>query len=91
MTRSSFSSWTRQAVVVTAMLCVGAAAQAQKVRFSTSAGDIVVELDADKAPKTVENLTFCACAAAPTHSIAVTTTAWRAHELNDERVIERLL
>jgi peptidyl-prolyl cis-trans isomerase A (cyclophilin A) len=37
------------------MLCVGAAAQAQKVRFSTSAGDIVVELDADKAPKTVEN------------------------------------
>jgi len=55
MTRSSFSSWTRQAVVVTAMLCVGAAAQAQKVRFSTSAGDIVVELDADKAPKTVEN------------------------------------
>ena len=55
MTRSSFSSWARQAVVVTAMLCVGAAAQAQKVRFSTSAGDIVVELDADKAPKTVEN------------------------------------
>jgi len=55
MTRSSFSSWARQAVVVTAMLCVGAAAQAQKVKFSTSAGDIVVELDADKAPKTVEN------------------------------------
>ena len=55
MTRSSFSSWARQAVVVTAMLCVGAAAQAQKVKFSTSAGDIVVELDAAKAPKTVEN------------------------------------
>ena len=55
MTRSSFSSWARRAVVVTAMLCVGAAAQAQKVKFSTSAGDIVVELDADKAPKTVEN------------------------------------
>jgi len=55
MTRSSFSSWARKAVVVTAMLCVRAAAQAQKVRFSTSAGDIVVELDADKAPKTVEN------------------------------------
>ena len=57
MTRSSFNSWARQAVVVTALLCVGAAAQAQtqKVKFSTSAGDIVVELDAAKAPKTVEN------------------------------------
>lgn len=30
-------------------------AQAQKVRFATSAGDIVVELDAAKAPKTVAN------------------------------------
>src|SRR5882757_10457979 len=38
-----------------ALLCVGAAAYAQKVKFSTSAGDILVELDADKAPKTVEN------------------------------------
>ena len=28
---------------------------AQKVRLATSAGDIVVELDADKAPKTVAN------------------------------------
>jgi peptidyl-prolyl cis-trans isomerase A (cyclophilin A) len=32
-----------------------AAAQAQKVRLATSAGDIVVELDAAKAPKTVAN------------------------------------
>jgi peptidyl-prolyl cis-trans isomerase A (cyclophilin A) len=57
MTCSSFSSWARRAVVVSALLCLGAAAQAQaqKVKFSTSAGDIVVELDADKAPKTVEN------------------------------------
>ena len=57
MTRSSFSSWARGAVVVGALLCIGAAAQAQvqKVKFSTSAGDIVVELDAAKAPKTVEN------------------------------------
>ena len=55
MTRSSFSSWARQAFVITALLCVGAAAQAQKIKFSTSAGDIVVELDAAKAPKTVEN------------------------------------
>ncbi len=31
------------------------AAQAQKVRLATSAGDIVVELDAAKAPKTVDN------------------------------------
>ena len=30
-------------------------AWAQKVRLATSQGDIVVELDADKAPKTVEN------------------------------------
>jgi peptidyl-prolyl cis-trans isomerase A (cyclophilin A) len=28
---------------------------AQKVRLATSAGDIVIELDADKAPKTVDN------------------------------------
>ncbi len=32
-----------------------AAAQAQTVKLSTSAGDIVVELDAAKAPKTVAN------------------------------------
>ena len=32
-----------------------AAAQAQKVKFATSVGDIVVELDAAKAPKTVAN------------------------------------
>jgi peptidyl-prolyl cis-trans isomerase A (cyclophilin A) len=32
-----------------------ASALAQKVRLATSQGDIVVELDADKAPKTVEN------------------------------------
>ena len=32
-----------------------AAAWAQKVRLSTTLGDIVVELDAAKAPKTVEN------------------------------------
>ena len=38
-----------------AMLCTAFAAYAQKVKFATSAGDIVVELDAAKAPKTVEN------------------------------------
>ena len=39
-------------------LCValaGAPALAQKVRLATSQGDIVVELDKGKAPKTVEN------------------------------------
>lgn len=37
-------------------LCLGAApAWAQKVRLATSAGDIVIELDAAKAPKTVDN------------------------------------
>ena len=42
-----------------AIAVLGAAAAlpawAQKVRFVTSAGDIVVELDAAKAPKTVDN------------------------------------
>jgi peptidyl-prolyl cis-trans isomerase A (cyclophilin A) len=38
-----------------AVLCVSLAAHAQKVKLATSAGDIVVELDAEKAPKTVAN------------------------------------
>jgi peptidyl-prolyl cis-trans isomerase A (cyclophilin A) len=33
----------------------GPSAYAQKVRLATSVGDIVVELDAEKAPKTVDN------------------------------------
>ncbi len=37
-----------------ALLCA-APAWAQKVRLATSAGDIVIELDAAKAPKTVDN------------------------------------
>ncbi|MBC8058650.1 MAG: peptidyl-prolyl cis-trans isomerase [Rhizobiales bacterium] len=37
-------------------LCVSASAYAQqKVKLATSAGDIVIELDAAKAPKTVDN------------------------------------
>jgi len=36
-------------------LAAAPAALAQKVRFATSMGDIVVELDAAKAPKTVDN------------------------------------
>src|SRR5512139_3749485 len=40
-----------------ASIALGAslAAHAQKVRLATSMGDIVVELDAAKAPKTVDN------------------------------------
>jgi peptidyl-prolyl cis-trans isomerase A (cyclophilin A) len=42
-----------------AATCIGLsmslAAHAQKVKLATSAGDIVVELDAAKAPKTVDN------------------------------------
>lgn len=43
--------------LVTALLCLALAgpALAQKVRLATSAGDIVVELDREKAPKTVDN------------------------------------
>ena len=43
-------------VAATALaLCLSTAAQAQKVKLATSAGDIVVQLDAAKAPKSVEN------------------------------------
>jgi peptidyl-prolyl cis-trans isomerase A (cyclophilin A) len=53
MTRP-FSWW--PAVAATALaLCCSSAAQAQKVKLATSAGDIVVQLDAAKAPKSVEN------------------------------------
>ena len=46
------------ALVATAFLSVAGTAQAQtapQVKFSTSAGDFVVEVYPDKAPKTVEN------------------------------------
>ena len=38
-----------------ALLASGASAWAQKVRLATSVGDIVLELDAEKAPKTTAN------------------------------------
>ena len=41
--------------IAAALLLGTAAAYAQKVKLATSAGDIVIELDAAKAPKTVEN------------------------------------
>ena len=55
----SISRWTRRAAIIASMtaatLFATTAAQAQKVKLATSAGDIVIELDAAKAPKTVEN------------------------------------
>jgi len=42
-------------LLVLASLTIGAPALAQKVRLATSEGDIVLELDAAKAPKTVDN------------------------------------
>jgi peptidyl-prolyl cis-trans isomerase A (cyclophilin A) len=53
MKRQSFR-WPAGAAAVLA-LCLAGAAQAQKVKLATSAGDIVVQLDAAKAPKSVEN------------------------------------
>ena len=54
----SISRSSRAAIIASmtaATLFASAAAQAQKVKLATSAGDIVIELDAAKAPKTVEN------------------------------------
>lgn len=41
--------------LVAALACGTAGAWAQKVKLATSLGDITVELDAEKAPKTVDN------------------------------------
>jgi peptidyl-prolyl cis-trans isomerase A (cyclophilin A) len=51
MTRSSYH-WIGALALA---LLTPLAAQAQKVKLATSQGDIVLELDAAKAPKTVEN------------------------------------
>jgi peptidyl-prolyl cis-trans isomerase A (cyclophilin A) len=49
----------RKALILVSMLGLASAGWAQpdapRVKFATSAGDIVVELESDKAPKTVEN------------------------------------
>ncbi|MEK8050707.1 peptidylprolyl isomerase [Ideonella sp. DXS22W] len=45
----------RLTLALAAALTLTAPAFAQKVRLATSMGDIVLELDADKAPKTVAN------------------------------------
>ena len=47
-------AWPRAAAMIL-VLGMGMSAHAQKVKLATSAGDIVVELDAAKAPKSVEN------------------------------------
>jgi peptidyl-prolyl cis-trans isomerase A (cyclophilin A) len=44
-----------RAALAALVLCFAAAAWAQKVKFETSAGTIVIELDAARAPKTVDN------------------------------------
>lgn len=49
-----FLRWPALAAVVLT-LCTSLAAHAQKVKLATTAGDIVIELDAAKAPKTVDN------------------------------------
>jgi len=51
----SFVSRLFTATVAAIALCASGAALAQKVKLATSAGDIVVELDAAKAPKSVAN------------------------------------
>ena len=51
----SFVSRLFTAAVAAIALCASGTALAQKVRLATSAGDIVVELDAAKAPKSVAN------------------------------------
>jgi peptidyl-prolyl cis-trans isomerase A (cyclophilin A) len=47
--------WVARVAFACAICCVGAAAHAQKARLVTSVGDIVVELDPVKAPKSVDN------------------------------------
>jgi peptidyl-prolyl cis-trans isomerase A (cyclophilin A) len=42
-------------LLLAALVAIAAPAFAQKVRLATSLGDIVVELDAEKAPKSAEN------------------------------------
>jgi len=51
----SFLSRLVPALIAVLALCTSGAVLAQKVRLATSAGDIVVELDAAKSPKSVAN------------------------------------
>jgi peptidyl-prolyl cis-trans isomerase A (cyclophilin A) len=42
-------------LLLATLIAVAGPALAQKVRLATSAGDVVIELDAEKAPKSVDN------------------------------------
>jgi len=53
--RRPASRWAAAALAAFALAGASLAAHAQKVKLATSAGDIVLELDAAKAPKTVAN------------------------------------
>lgn len=58
MSIASHALTRRAAAVLALVACIALPAQAQsasRVKFQTSQGDFVVELQADKAPKTVEN------------------------------------
>jgi peptidyl-prolyl cis-trans isomerase A (cyclophilin A) len=48
-------SMKKTTLLLAALIAFAGPALAQKVRLATSAGDIVIELDAEKAPKTVDN------------------------------------
>ncbi|MEY8689223.1 MAG: peptidylprolyl isomerase [Leptothrix sp. (in: b-proteobacteria)] len=48
-------TWARGAAAITLGLLISGATWAEKVRLSTSLGDIVVEVDAAKAPKSADN------------------------------------
>lgn len=59
MSRPSFYRWVLPVARLLVVACLGGvtagAALAERVRLSTSAGDIVLELDRERAPRTVEN------------------------------------
>ena len=51
----TFSRWALSAALAATLGSLAAQAEGQTVKLATTAGDIVVELDAAKAPKTVAN------------------------------------
>ena len=55
MISTCFPRWSATALLAAASLCMSFSANAQRVKLATSAGDIVIELDASKAPKSVDN------------------------------------
>lgn len=55
MTRKPLGRLTAAVCALALATCLAGNAQAQKVRLATSQGDVVLELDAQRAPKTVDN------------------------------------